>query len=143
MIGRSHQNLQTFVGNFAGCLEKQGRNREEIRNTLKAMMRPFGISLAEKAPEEVRSLALEHFISGEYSKAEELLKLLLDAGFESVGTHPHRGSQCSREVTRIREVPRLAKSRAAGLRVINACTAGSHRPAVRFRNLCGCARAEA
>ena len=43
--GRPHPNLQSILGNYAGCLEKQGRSREAIRNNLEAMMRPSGFSL--------------------------------------------------------------------------------------------------
>lgn len=40
---RAHPNLQTFVGNYAGCLTKLGRTPREIQAALAATMRPFGI----------------------------------------------------------------------------------------------------
>jgi tetratricopeptide (TPR) repeat protein len=43
-FGRSHPNLRVSLDNYAGCLKMLGRRPEEIRNTLDAMMRPFGIS---------------------------------------------------------------------------------------------------
>jgi hypothetical protein len=51
-IRRSHPSLQACIGNYAGCLEKQGRSREDIRNTLEALMRLFGLSLGTGAGRE-------------------------------------------------------------------------------------------
>jgi tetratricopeptide (TPR) repeat protein len=42
---RPHPNLQTFVANYAGCLQKMGRGDAEIRDALNALMRPFGMSV--------------------------------------------------------------------------------------------------
>lgn len=44
-IGRAHPDLQTSIYNYAHCLEKLGRSREEVRGLVKSAMRPFGISL--------------------------------------------------------------------------------------------------
>ena len=43
--GRTHPDLQTLLYQYARCLEKLGRSREEVRNLLNDAMRPFGMSL--------------------------------------------------------------------------------------------------
>jgi len=42
-IGTPHPNLQTVIGNYAGCLKKMGRGYGEIRDALNELMRPFGM----------------------------------------------------------------------------------------------------
>ncbi len=42
---RSHPNLETFIGNYAGCLANLGRSPEQIQNTLEEMGRRYGMSL--------------------------------------------------------------------------------------------------
>ncbi len=42
---RPHPELHTFLGNYAGCLEKLGRSPRQIRKFLDTIMRPYGIRL--------------------------------------------------------------------------------------------------
>ena len=43
--GRPHADLENFISNYADCLEGLGHSGEEIRQTLEAMLRPFGTNL--------------------------------------------------------------------------------------------------
>jgi hypothetical protein len=52
---RAHPNLQTFLDNYAGCLEQLGRSPPEIRRTVEALMRPYGTSLGRGEAEQTGS----------------------------------------------------------------------------------------
>ena len=43
--GSPHPDMQTLIYQYAHCLEKLGRSREEVRGLLNNVMRPFGMSL--------------------------------------------------------------------------------------------------
>ena len=44
-IRRPHPSLQACIGNYSGCLKEMGRSDADIRDTLNALMRPFGMGV--------------------------------------------------------------------------------------------------
>lgn len=43
-LGRPHPDLEASTGNYVRCLQGQGRSREDVQNTVDAILRPFGMS---------------------------------------------------------------------------------------------------
>jgi len=82
-IGRPHPNLKPSVIHYANCLEKLGHSGQDVRKTLGAMMRPFGMSLggvlghargAPEPPPELRAVIEQ--LSRDPSKRQEIVAKL-------------------------------------------------------------------
>jgi len=92
--GHPHPHLRAAVNNYAGLFQAMGRGQSEIIATLHDMAPEVFNSKgpggsAAFTPPQLRGMALELYQHGEYDKAAELLKGVLDAGFEVPSTCCH------------------------------------------------------
>jgi tetratricopeptide (TPR) repeat protein len=88
VLGENHPDTLVTLQNLTDLLSKAGRSDESAALRREYITRTKGAEVSA-APLAFRELALECYRDGDYSRAEQLLRRIVEQGFELCSTHCH------------------------------------------------------